>query len=661
MARDVTELKAMEHQLHQSEVSFRAIADYTADAEIWLDPHGYPRWINPATGAMTGLDLEQCMSMYLFPLPLAAETDRGKLAAALEAALQGGQGNDLPFRLYPADGRRRWASASWQMIRDEQGVNLGVRISLRDITQRKRQERRLRRNNRRLRQAQQAGRIGCWEIDLLTGRQWWSRQASELVGMDPDQPPPSFHEDGPPYSPQEWQRIRAAQQRTIETGEPARLQLSVQMPDGSMRYQLVRGEVHRDRSGRVRWVSGTTQDITQERHDRMRLRRTQAFYRALFEQNPAIKLLVDPADGRIIRANRAAESFFAAQRHQLKALTLYDLSTTEAGAVHSAMQLAVADKPLSFEMVARLVSGEQRDVEVHAGPVQWNGRTILFCIIHDVTRRKELEHAAAVEQERERQEHQSAMRSLESLLGVVAHELRTPLSAVRVIAELMMQSAETNGEHGENLNRIHQEVVRMSDLVNDLLETARQQGDNSRWRWRSFALKPLVEECLDCIRPLLDPGRVALDAWIEPEDMAMQGDRDSIRRLLINLLSNAAQHTGDGLIQLVVEKEETEQADGMDQIRFVVHDTGEGIAPEHLPLLAKPFAINSARIGDGFGKSTGLGLTICRGIVAAHGGRMMVSTQPGSGTSFTVLVPAATPGPQNREIEIEINEELDTV
>ena len=120
-----------------SEVRFRAIADYTYDWETWFAPDGDPLWVNPAVERMTGYSVEECMAMPDYPLPLIDPLDRDIIGRLLREAREGSSGNDHTFRILRKDGSLCWAAVSWQPIRDDEGTPLGVRTSVRDITKRK--------------------------------------------------------------------------------------------------------------------------------------------------------------------------------------------------------------------------------------------------------------------------------------------------------------------------------------------------------------------------------------------------------------------------------------------------------------------------------------------------------------------------------------------
>lgn len=118
---------------------FSAVADYTYDWETWFLPNGQVRWINRAVERITGYGVEECLDLPDYPLPLVHEEDRARLSRLLGQAMGGSSGNDVEFRVLRKDGSTGWAAVSWQpMTRD--GVVIGVRTSMRDISQRKRAE-----------------------------------------------------------------------------------------------------------------------------------------------------------------------------------------------------------------------------------------------------------------------------------------------------------------------------------------------------------------------------------------------------------------------------------------------------------------------------------------------------------------------------------------
>ncbi|MDR0672219.1 MAG: EAL domain-containing protein, partial [Zoogloeaceae bacterium] len=120
--------------LEESEQRFRAIADYAYAWENWFDTNGKLRWVNPAVQRVTGFSPEECMGMEAFPLNLVHTDDQDLIRHQMRQARDGHSGQNMEFRVLHRDGHCIWCAMSWQSIRDKEGVSLGYRSSIRDIT-----------------------------------------------------------------------------------------------------------------------------------------------------------------------------------------------------------------------------------------------------------------------------------------------------------------------------------------------------------------------------------------------------------------------------------------------------------------------------------------------------------------------------------------------
>ena len=256
--------------------------------------------------------------------------------------------------------------------------------------------------------------------------------------------------------------------------------------------------------------------------------------------------------------------------------------------------------------------------------------------VSDVTARKRAEAA-----EGERAALRQAVSAMEGVLGVVGHELRTPLAGLRAMSEFLLTDGVVGSKDCEQmLGGINEEVVRMAETVNDLLEAARLNSGLAKWKWSQFGLKTVCEEAIDPIRPLVDEEQVRLECDV-PDGCEMRGDADAVRRLALNLLSNARKYTKQGSIR-VSARLVTEGGERWTEI--TVADTGAGIPPEIRDRLGEAFALNAGMIGANHVNGTGLGLAICKGIAAAHGGCLSIRSNVGEGTTVVAKLRADLPG-----------------
>ncbi len=147
---DASAIERTEQRLQESLFRFKAVADYTYDWESWLDSSGRLVWVNPAVQRLSGYTPAECLEMPDYPLPMILPEDREAVAVLIKRAIEGSSGNDVEFRVARPDGQMRWIAVSWQPLRDADGDAVGVRMSMRDIDDRKGMEQRLRQYNTEL-------------------------------------------------------------------------------------------------------------------------------------------------------------------------------------------------------------------------------------------------------------------------------------------------------------------------------------------------------------------------------------------------------------------------------------------------------------------------------------------------------------------------------
>jgi heavy metal sensor kinase len=211
-----------------------------------------------------------------------------------------------------------------------------------------------------------------------------------------------------------------------------------------------------------------------------------------------------------------------------------------------------------------------------------------------------------------------------------SHELRTPLTAIRTEAELAL-SKHPGPADQHLLGSILEECQRLTRLTDQLLTLSREDAGVTTQADEALDLAALAAGVVENMRPLAEAKGVALTARLA-RTATVRGDAARLRQVLYNLLDNAVKYTPEkGRAEVAVE------ARGSSAV-LTVADTGEGIAPEHVPHIFERFyRVDKARTRAEGG--TGLGLSIARSIVTAHGGTIDVASTLGKGTVFTVVLP----------------------
>ena len=244
-------------------------------------------------------------------------------------------------------------------------------------------------------------------------------------------------------------------------------------------------------------------------------------------------------------------------------------------------------------------------------------------LIEDIAELQRLEHAQ------------------QDFLANVSHELSTPLTAVRLLAETLEDIIDTDPDKAQQfVEKIEKEVQYLTDMVAELLELSRIESGQLSMTIEPIESTQIVREAMARMLPLAQRHRVRLLTDIQQGKTMVAADSKLIMRVLVNLVHNAIKFTPSGgkiVIGTALQK---------GQQRFFVQDTGVGIRTDDLPrVFERFFKTDRARskadfIGPG-GGGTGLGLAIARQVVEAHGGRITAESLIGEGSTFTFTLPIA--------------------
>jgi signal transduction histidine kinase len=241
----------------------------------------------------------------------------------------------------------------------------------------------------------------------------------------------------------------------------------------------------------------------------------------------------------------------------------------------------------------------------------------------------------AVELERRMQELQEADRARRQLLADVSHELMTPLTAMRGYLETlaMPEVVRRADDRDRYLRIVSEETSRLEAIVGDLLDLARVEGSGVALQRAPVRVEMLFGRAAERHEPALREKGIALDVQIAADATLVAGDERRLEQAVQNLVANAVRHTPvGGRVTLSAGR-----VNG--RVRLRIEDTGPGIPAEHLSRVFDRFyRVDAAR--DQTSGGSGLGLSIVRAIVDRHGGTVAVSSEPGKGARFDVLLDA---------------------
>jgi PAS domain S-box-containing protein len=349
-------------------------------------------------------------------------------------------------------------------------------------------------------------------------------------------------------------------------------------------------------------------------------------------------LVVIDDQGRIVTANRAALDLLGYEEDELRGkpiayicgegVTPFDTGRgVDLGRIGQMNNVETAYVTKDGRRVPMSFSGSMmRDAE---GAVQG-----VVCAAQDITDRKRAEE----ELRQAKEAAESANTAKSTFLANMSHELRTPLNAILGYSEMLQEEAADLGQDDfiPDLRKIHSAGKHLLNLINDVLDLSKIEAGKMQLFLETFDVPTLIDEVVSTTAPLIDRKANTLEIRCPRDVGTMHADVTKVRQTLFNLLSNASKFTEQGVIRLVVERGDRQ---GVDTFTFSVQDTGIGMTPEQLGKLFQAFSQADASTTRKYG-GTGLGLAISRRFCQMMGGDIVVTSEYGKGTTFSVHLPA---------------------
>lgn len=236
-----------------------------------------------------------------------------------------------------------------------------------------------------------------------------------------------------------------------------------------------------------------------------------------------------------------------------------------------------------------------------------------------------------------RQELERAKRVRSNFIATVSHELRTPLNSIIGFAKLLLNQkiGPLNELQQTDLSLVYDSARQLQGLVNDILDLSKIDAGKMRLDMDWVTVEEITVGLIASTYILVDNKPIELIETLEPALPRVYADRNRIRQVVVNLLSNAAKFTDHGQIALNVSRIER---NGKDSICFSVKDTGIGISPDDLAKVFEPFRQIDNSEGRRAG-GTGLGMALSYRLVGLHGGDFWVDSRPNQGSTFYFTLP----------------------
>jgi PAS domain S-box-containing protein len=367
------------------------------------------------------------------------------------------------------------------------------------------------------------------------------------------------------------------------------------------------------------------------------LRASEERYRQMFEDNQAIKLLIDPDTSFVVDANSAACNFYGYSQAQLTRKKVTEIATLPVDQFPNGVAQLLTQQAGQFSFRQQLASGESCDVEVYSSIIDVYGGRLLFWIMHDITERKRLE-AEQLQTERMRielEKERELLQLKEDFIATVSHDFRTPLAVIMTSSDMLIRYQDRIPIQRQ-LDQVHSilnQAKFMTNLLDDVLFFSKAKAGKLDFNPTNLKLDQYCHSLFNQLQMNGSPAQqFHFAASGDLHDAVM--DEKILQRVLVNLISNAIKYSPQGgEVRFEVRREGNE-------VLFTVSDQGVGIPLQDQAHLFEPFH-RASNVRDIEG--TGLGLAIVYENVLRHRGTISVVSELNRGTTFTVHLPYQPP------------------
>jgi len=597
----------------------------TSNAVVITDAARRITWVNHGFERLTGFSLAEARGQSPGAMLQCDGSDAGTIGR-LRVALNGGQRFECELLNRSKSGREYWVALEIQPLVDASGVHTGFMAIETDVTERRLAEQGLRASQDLLDQTGRIGGVGGFALQFEGMQMQWTAQTCRLLGVEAEHPP----------SLQEFFNFCAPEGRgtllkAIDAGTDGGMSWDLELPlinaNGRPMWVRLVAEIAFNDRGPVRLV-GTLHDITERRRMLAEVQRSAALMRGAFETIDEPFVLFGPDDRLVFCNDKYREIYAASAELIFPGARFEDIVRGGAergqypdaeGRIEEWMaERVAAHRSGDATLIQRVAGGRTIRIVERRMP---DGHTVGFRIdITDLIRATEAAEAANL--------------AKSEFIGTISHELRTPLQSIIGFSELGRHFAREQPRFESMFADIHAGGRRMLTLVNGLLDVSKIEGTQNSLAVRRMALEPLLKAVAGELRTQL--AQRGLRVLLPAETPARYADLDEFRfqQVVRNLLANAIRFSPAGAS---IEIGLAAGPDGGTDVTF--RDHGPGIPPDEVESIFEPF-VQSSRTRDGAG-GTGLGLTICRRIMRAHGGSIEACNAPGGGALMRLRLPGS--------------------
>ncbi|HEY6363374.1 MAG TPA: PAS domain S-box protein [Candidatus Binatia bacterium] len=629
--------KTAEESRRESEENFRRLVETTAavpwqaDIETWIFTY-----VGPQAVKLLGYPIEQWYEKDFWMLHLHPE-DREFAVKTCLTLSKGAEDFEFEYRMIASSGKIVWVHDIVKCEHQE-GKPVELRGFMLDISERKRAEEALRESEERMSLAASTTGLGLWVWDASRDESWVTPEGRRLFGWAESEPV-NLERFIRTLHPDDREPTRQAVLRSLQDGGDYVAEYRVVLSGGAIRWIVTRGRVEFNGKGHPVRMRGVSIDVTERKRAEETLEKQRAFLRQVIDIDPNFIFAKD-REGRFTLVNQAVADAYGATVDSLIGKTDADFNpnSDEVEFFHR-MDLEV------METLTERFIPEERLTDTH-GKVRWlqtvkrpivdsdGSATQILGASTDITQRKETE--SELRRQREELAHVNRVSTMGELSASLAHELNQPLTAILSNAQAAQRFLAANPADVEELGEILKDIVQDDSRASEVIQRMRALVKKEELAFVSLDLAGVVRDVAALVHSdaILQGVRILLE--VNPGLPPVRGDKVQLQQVVLNLLLNAF----DAMKDCPANEREVKlqaQVQGAGSVRLAVRDRGIGIRGDHLDKVFQPFYTTKR---DGLG----MGLSISRSIIEAHGGRLWAENNSDRGATFYCTLPVGDEG-----------------
>ncbi|MBY5921782.1 PAS domain S-box protein [Ferrimonas balearica] len=657
--RDISERRAMDRKLRESEERFRTLVGNIPGVvyRCALDKDWTMAFISDYIKELSGYPAKDFLNNAKRSFAsLVHPDDNARLSEVVHTAVANGESWALEYRILNRQGRVRWVYEKGRAHYDDEGKPMWLDGSIHDVTEARRNHEQMVAAKAQLETITESIPGVVFQLQqedspLGIGCSFVSGGIRQALGVSKSRVLESLNAVLELVHPDDRKALDRTLKHAVLAGEDWSKELRF-IIGGVPKWFSIGAKVSRDESGAL-WWNGFLLNISERKTMEEQLSASEAHFRALFD-NAGIAIVTLNKQGVIGEANERFQQFAELERDQLLGQHISQLLPAEdRDAFNKAIAplLAGQQRHLAQEMRYRKPDGELRWADLRAVVLvdsQGNLSAVVLTM-SDVTERRQVNEA--LRQAKEASDAASQAKS--DFLANMSHEIRTPMNAIIGMTQLCLQT-ELPPRQEEYLRKIDSASQSLLGIINDVLDYSKIEAGKLDLEEEPFALDELLEQLSDLFAVKAKEKNIELLFAVEPGVPArVVGDRLRMGQVLINLLSNAIKFTDKGEVVLAI-RAQTGEKPGQARLNLSVRDTGIGMSPEQQARLFQSFSQADSSTTRKYG-GTGLGLAISQRLVSLMGGQIEVDSAASVGSTFhfTLDLPVPEQPPQPELFELE--------